>query len=194
MIKRRLHILVAEPSYIIRRGLVSVLLDTEFLGADVVEVEDMTLLQEEIKRSTPDIIILNPLFMGLSSPQELLPEGSETKFVALQNYISCNNQLKNYAAVISMTDTSLQIENTLERLIGETSKPNDDELSQREREIVIAIALGKSNKEIAEGLFLSTHTVMTHRKNIASKLKIHNPAGLTIYAIVNKLIDVNDVT
>lgn len=68
-----------------------------------------------------------------------------------------------------------------------------EELSQREKEIVAAIALGKSNKDIASELFISTHTVMTHRKNIATKLKIHNSAGLTIYAIVNKLIDINDI-
>ncbi len=67
------------------------------------------------------------------------------------------------------------------------------ELSQREKEIVAAIAYGKSNKEIAAELFISTYTVMTHRKNIAVKLKIHNSAGLTIYAIVNRLIDVGDV-
>ncbi len=75
----------------------------------------------------------------------------------------------------------------------ENQESVNKELSQREREIVKAIALGMSNKEIAAELFISTHTVMTHRKNIAAKLKIHNPAGLTIYAIMNKLIDVKDL-
>lgn len=50
-----------------------------------------------------------------------------------------------------------------------------------------------SNKEIADALNLSVHTVTTHRRNISSKLQIHSPAGLTIYAIVNKLIDLHDI-
>lgn len=66
-------------------------------------------------------------------------------------------------------------------------------LSAREKEIIICIAKGLSNKEIAETLNLSVHTVTTHRRNISSKLQIHSPAGLTIYAIVNKLIDLSDI-
>ena len=50
-----------------------------------------------------------------------------------------------------------------------------------------------SNKEIADRLCLSVHTVITHRRNIARKLQIHSPAGLTIYAIVNKLVELNEI-
>ena len=50
-----------------------------------------------------------------------------------------------------------------------------------------------SNKEIAEHLYISIHTVITHRKNIARKLQIHSPTLLTVYAIVNKLVDVSEV-
>ncbi|MEJ1730183.1 LuxR C-terminal-related transcriptional regulator [Escherichia coli] len=46
---------------------------------------------------------------------------------------------------------------------------------------------------MAEKLFLSIHTVMTHRKNIANKLQIHSPSGLTIYAILNNLVDLDQV-
>ena len=63
-------------------------------------------------------------------------------------------------------------------------------LSARELEIVKQIALGLSNKEIADKLYLSTHTVMSHRKNIARKLDIHSTAGLTIYAVVNGIVEV----
>lgn len=66
-------------------------------------------------------------------------------------------------------------------------------LSDREREILICIVHGMTNKEIAAKLFLSTHTVNTHRRNIISKLQIHSPAGLTIYAIVNKLVELEDI-
>ena len=66
-----------------------------------------------------------------------------------------------------------------------------EELSEREKEVLVQVVKGLSNKEIADVLFISTHTVITHRKNISRKLKIHSVAGLTIYAIVNKLIDLN---
>ena len=65
-----------------------------------------------------------------------------------------------------------------------------DVLSEREKEVLIQVAKGLSNKEIADVLFLSTHTVITHRKNIAAKLNIHSTAGLTIYAIANGLVTI----
>ena len=69
-----------------------------------------------------------------------------------------------------------------------------ESLSQREKEIVICIAKCMASKEIADALNLSVHTVTTHRRNISSKLQIHSPAGITIYAIVNKLIDLQDIS
>lgn len=63
-------------------------------------------------------------------------------------------------------------------------------LSEREKEVIIAVVQGMSNKEIAEHLCISVNTAITHRKNIARKLQIHSPAGLTIYAIVNGLISI----
>ena len=66
-------------------------------------------------------------------------------------------------------------------------------LSDRECEIVRCVVRGLSNKQIAEKLFISFNTVLTHRKNIARKLNIHSIAGLTIYAIVNKIVDIKDV-
>ncbi len=67
------------------------------------------------------------------------------------------------------------------------------ELSDREKEIIVEIVKGLSNKEIAESLFISVNTVMTHRRNISRKLQIHSPAALTIYAIVNGLVSLDDV-
>ena len=68
-----------------------------------------------------------------------------------------------------------------------------DALSERERDVLIQVVNGLSNKEIADKLFISIHTVMTHRKNITRKLNIHSTAGLTIYAIVNKLINIDSL-
>ena len=68
-----------------------------------------------------------------------------------------------------------------------------EELSDRERDVLVQVVRGLSNKEIADVLCISTHTVISHRKNIARKLNIHSTAGLTIYAIVNKLVDLNSL-
>lgn len=65
-----------------------------------------------------------------------------------------------------------------------------EDLSEREKEVLVLVVQGLINKEIADRLHLSLHTVVAHRKNIARKLNIHSTAGLTIYAIVNKLIEV----
>lgn len=72
-------------------------------------------------------------------------------------------------------------------------KTSADYLSDREREIVACIVKGLSNKEIADHLFISANTVLTHRKNIFRKLDIHSVSGLTIYAIVNGLVKLEDV-
>lgn len=82
-----------------------------------------------------------------------------------------------------------------DELVEENVNEKDvlDNLSQREIEIICCVAKGLSNKEIAEELYISVHTVMTHRRNIARKLNIHSPTLLTIYAIVNRLVNISDV-
>lgn len=73
------------------------------------------------------------------------------------------------------------------------NKPESENLSAREKEIIVCVVKGLTNKEIADELCISAHTVITHRRNIAAKLQIHSAAGLTIYAIVNKLVELNDI-
>ena len=65
----------------------------------------------------------------------------------------------------------------------------ENELTLREKEVLREVAMGYSNKEIADSLFISIHTVITHRKNITGKLGIRSISGLTVYAILNHLID-----
>ena len=74
-----------------------------------------------------------------------------------------------------------------------TQTPETEELSDRERDVLIQVVRGLSNKEIADVLCISQHTVVTHRKHITRKLNIHSTAGLTIYAIVNRLVDLNSL-
>jgi len=73
------------------------------------------------------------------------------------------------------------------------NQENGETLSDREKDVIIGVVQGLQNKEIADKLNISVHTVITHRRNIARKLQIHSPAGLTIYAIVNGLVDISSV-
>ncbi|MDE7376646.1 MAG: LuxR C-terminal-related transcriptional regulator [Muribaculaceae bacterium] len=74
----------------------------------------------------------------------------------------------------------------------ETSKETPI-LGKREKEIIHHLAKGLTNKQIADKLFISTHTVATHRRNICAKLDIHTSSGLTLYAIVHHLIDISEI-
>ena len=78
-------------------------------------------------------------------------------------------------------------------VFGNATAQNPDALSDREKDVIISLVQGMSNKEIADHLCISINTVITHRRNIARKLQIHSPAGLTIYAIVNGLVDISTV-
>ncbi len=83
--------------------------------------------------------------------------------------------------------------NITEMVFKKGTGQNQDALSDREKDVIVSLVQGMSNKEIADHLCISTNTVITHRRNIARKLQIHSPAGLTIYAIVNGLIDISNV-
>ncbi|MCM1077911.1 MAG: LuxR C-terminal-related transcriptional regulator [Bacteroidales bacterium] len=88
---------------------------------------------------------------------------------------------------LRQNDVSVKISRMIHR------NKSQESLSARERDVVVALVQGMSNKEIANHLCISTNTVITHRRNIAKKLQIHSPAGLTIYAIVNNLVDISSV-
>jgi len=79
----------------------------------------------------------------------------------------------------------------INKIIG--SQSENEQLSEREKDVVIGVVQGLTNKEIADKLFIAPNTVITHRRNISRKLQIHSTAGLTIYAIVNHLVDIGSV-
>lgn len=96
--------------------------------------------------------------------------------------------VRNIAQRLRQNDVTVKISN----MISKTPDPGNA-LSDREKDVVISLVQGMTNKEIADHLCISINTVITHRKNIAKKLQIHSAAGLTIYAIVNKLVDISTV-
>ena len=83
-----------------------------------------------------------------------------------------------------------RINSAISAFANAENSEQSETVSEREKEVVVAIVQGMSNKQIAEHLCISPHTVVTHRKNIARKLQIHSPAGLTVYAIANGLVEI----
>lgn len=75
----------------------------------------------------------------------------------------------------------------------ETAEQDRNELSDREKEVLVLVARGLLNKEIADKLNISINTVITHRKNITRKTGIKTAPGLTVYSILNGLVDINSI-
>lgn len=197
-----LKIVVAESSVIIRSGLTAVLKRIPNLNAHPIEVSSTEALQNYIQLHTPDIVIINPTFGGwfdLSAFKAAHGRSSGVRYVAVVCSVIDSNALKDYDEHFSICDDIDVIAYKLNHLLSseeeeEEDRENEQEmLSQREKEIITCVVKGMTNKAIADKLYLSIHTVITHRRNIARKLQIHSPAGLTIYAIVNKLVELQDV-
>ena len=99
--------------------------------------------------------------------------------------------------VIHIDDSSQTIQTKIQNTLAKCSKNANvaltPELTTREVEVLKLVALGYTNKEIAGTLFISTHTVISHRKNISEKLGIKTISGLTMYAVIKQLIDIKDL-
>ena len=128
-------------------------------------------------------------------------EQAELLHSALYDIFTCEKDLRMHCQVED--DIFVPAVQILENQVALTAQPADAQaenketagnvLSEREQEIVHWVVCGLSNKQIGERLFISPNTVLTHRKNIARKLDIHSVAGLTIYAIVNGIVEIGDI-
>jgi len=194
--KGTIRITVAEPSAILRGGVISLLKQVDTFHAEVYEVESIDRLPDAMKWQRTDILMVNPAFLGAFSLPQIRKEAGnpELRCVALQFSMGDGSLLREYDEVISLYDSAEQIREKLTKLVQEPAEEKrTEQLSQREKEVVVEVIRGLTNKQIADKLCLSTHTIITHRRNIASKLGIHSTAGLTIYAIVNKLVELDDL-
>ncbi len=190
-------ILIIEGSEVIRKGFIQVIGSFDLFD----KINELTCnanIEASIIRLEPDILVINPILIkpGLS---EWLKEyrNGQMKIAAIV-YALFDDDLKNlFDEVIQIDDTRLKIKNKLVSLINlpkeKLTQSPDDTLSVREKDVVKLLAKGLSNKEISEQLFISPHTVITHRKNITRKLNIKSVAGLIVYAIINEIVSVNDL-
>lgn len=187
---------VAETSYIIRKGLVYVLSQLSSVGK-VVELREMENISYQIDILQPDAVLINPMLLGHTRQdiRQQLNLGKQTAIIALVYNLIDEQFYRSYDAVIRINDSESKIESTLLNCLNKDldSSGDQEELSDREKEILISVVKGMSNKEIAEYHNISIHTAITHRRNITRKLKVHSISGLTIYAIINKLVDISEI-
>ena len=181
-------VLIVEPSEVIVAGL-----------TDVLQHSELKLLQPEASASDlaqrldvlkPDILIINPT---LSDNVTELRNGRRMAVVALVYQYVKQSRLRHFDAVIDIRDSKQAIRQTVldqsaKAATGDNAMSNH-ELTKRETAVLVEVAKGLSNKEIANKLNVSVFTVTTHRKNIVRKTGIKSVAGLTVYALLNNLID-----
>lgn len=194
--RRTVRIAVAEPSELIRTGMVAILSKITELRLEVHEIAETGKLHQHLGWAKPDILIINPSLLGAFSLQKLRKEAGDEgmKCVALQFSVVDPALVRAYDDQVSIYDSGDVVREKIVRLAeGPQDEPHRETLSAREKEVVACVVQGLTNKQIADRLCLSTHTVITHRRNISSKLDIHSTAGLAIYAIVNKLVELSDI-
>ena len=171
------------------------------LKGEIVEDFDITMFSDNHSHMAAKLNELKDIFIYHYNQPD-----STRLSAALFDIVTCEKDLMSHFIVESrlFVPAVARLEDTLRRqheklAAAETSAPDADAmpgldaLSQRERDIVRCVAHGMSNKEIADSLCLSIHTVTTHRRNLSAKLGIHSAAGLAIFAILHNLVDIKDV-
>lgn len=192
-------VLLVIPSMIVARGIEAVLSE---LGEFRVEgiLSDLSHASElRLRNMDVDVIVIDPLvfdYISRANGRARLAEYSDAAVVALKTVPMDDEQIRQFDAAINMYDDPVTVVRKLrESLISHEDAPDSEgyDLSQREKEILVCVAKGMLNKEIADHCNLSIHTVITHRKNITRKTGIKTVAGLTVYALLNNLVDPNSI-
>lgn len=195
---RRFRVAIIEPSAIIAEG-VATLAGRSGEFEVVYSGGDMRMLMERFAMVAPDVVIVGSQMVGANnqSLRVAYPELQSVTLALLSTTVCDEEVMRQFDGVVNIYDSQVQIIRKLQAAVeqGETNPYSDShDLSERERDVLILVAKGLANKEIAEQLNISIHTVMSHRKNITHKTGIKSVAGLTVYALLNNLLDQNDVT
>ncbi len=193
----QIRVVIVEPSAIVSSGLREVISSSADLEvAD--SLGDLSLLSEQrLERLEADVILINPSVVDYSQRDKFRstwPALTTCPLVAITYDHFDEEYLRRFDAVVGIGSHPSALIQRLRSVAAEEDRVADDErgneLSAREKDILVAVASGATNKEIADRLNLSVHTVVTHRKNISRKLGIRTISGLTVYAIMNNLIEV----
>jgi DNA-binding CsgD family transcriptional regulator len=189
MDKDRINIAVIEPSHIIFEGISNVLMKFK---------KDFYLYRfndlEELKQSTSiercNVALLNPSAVQnkLNDFVKLKNACSNTLWIGLVYSFFDDDLLQKFDDTLSVNASLDQIFNKLGQINNSIDKNQHEDLSDREIEVLVQLVKGLSNKEIADKLNISIHTVISHRKNITDKTGIKSLSGLTIYAITKKIV------
>ena len=192
------RILLIEPSILVREGFKNLLEEgNTFIIAG--SYPDTTQLEERCSKHRTNILICNPILMNFqhrNSVRSFFNIPADILLVAFVYTLVDDLILQQFDAVININDDRTRIINKLQALhkeIPNETKADNENLSDRENEILISVVKGLTNKEIADKHFISIHTVISHRKNIIRKTGIKSVSGLTVYALLNNLIGYEDV-
>jgi DNA-binding CsgD family transcriptional regulator len=156
---------------------------------------DLATFQERGERKF-ELLLVNPLVVHPHKSftvRTVFSGCDQAAVVAIVGGYVDAGALAGFDGAISIYDDTAVVRRKLERIVRmQANRPERDarniDLSQREKEILISVANGLTNKEIADKHFISVHTVVSHRKNITRKTGIKTVSGLTIYAVLNNLI------
>jgi DNA-binding NarL/FixJ family response regulator len=208
-----LKLLVADDHEIVRKG-VRCLLDAQPGWQVMAEASNGREAVEQAKWLKPDVAILDigmPSLNGLEAARQILKNDPHIKIVILtmhdsdslvrevlkmgaRGYVSKTDAMRDLVTAINAVRsgdtffTAKVAEVVLEGYLDK-SEATDSRLTPRQREIIQLLAEGKSSKEIAVALGLSTKTAETHRANIMKRLNCHSASEIVRYAVRNNIIE-----
>ena len=191
------RVIICEAYEIIAIGLAEII-DGMAQFDVVARLDSPEHLSEKITATDANLLILDPMLLGFYSKDFLSQLGKEHPnmvIIALVSSYLDHSMLTPFGGVIEINDTKSKVISKMNEFAqSEATKNTDDvELSKRETDVLIAVAKGMMNKEIADQMNISIHTVISHRKNITRKTGIKSVSGLTVYALLNNLIDEKDL-
>lgn len=193
--KNIIRVAIIEPSRIIQNGLRSIIEQNPSFTI-VGELEEVTHLEEKMAALRADVVLLNPSIIDFHRRNSLKSLFPDTIILAILYSHIEHDILKQFNGIIDIYDDPTKIINRLTEAVSEgaTEESNaDNDLSEREKEILIAVAKGMMNKEIATLHNISIHTVISHRKNISRKTGIKSVSGFVVYALLNNLLEQSDL-
>ncbi len=187
-------ILIIESSEIIRNGL-SRIIKNSFPGFDILLHSHPDELRTLSENHTVSLIFINASFIeNLRLRKDLFERIPEAPLIGIITQSFPRDDRFLFEDVLYISDSLDTITGMVKKALHRPAKKKNqsEKLTDREHEVLKQLIRGYSNKQIADELFISIHTVITHRKNISAKLGIKSLAGLTIYGVINDIIDVND--